>query len=122
MGIFTKGYDKVSGKKDAGIAAILSFFLPGLGQIYNEQILDGITTFIVFLFLIALTIFTGFFLAPLAIGWWAISIIYAYHVAIQINKSIEKRMWEKTNSPTQTRKRRKLNELIEDLLREWLEK
>lgn len=33
--------------KSAGLAAVLSFFVPGLGQIYNGQILKGIVLIIV---------------------------------------------------------------------------
>jgi len=32
-------------KKNPGIAALLSFFIPGAGQIYNEQIIKGLVIF-----------------------------------------------------------------------------
>lgn len=44
--------------RDAGAAAVMSFIIPGLGQIYNGEILKGICGFIVCLVLY-LTIFLG---------------------------------------------------------------
>ncbi len=34
-------------KKSAGLAAVLSFFISGLGQIYNGQILKGLIIIVV---------------------------------------------------------------------------
>jgi TM2 domain-containing membrane protein YozV len=33
--------------KSAGLAAVLSFFIPGLGQIYNGQILKGLVLIVI---------------------------------------------------------------------------
>ena len=33
--------------KSAGLAAVLSFFLPGLGQIYNGEILKGLVLIVI---------------------------------------------------------------------------
>lgn len=47
--------EKTKGKS-SGIAVVLSFFIPGLGQIYNGQILKGLLFIIVSLFLIFILI------------------------------------------------------------------
>ena len=69
--------------KSAGLAAVLSFFISGLGQIYNGQILKGLLIIVVQLINGALTtILIGWI--PLAIVWvWAI--IDAYREAERIN-------------------------------------
>ncbi len=69
--------------KSAGLAAVLSFFISGLGQIYNGQILKGLIIIVVQLINGALTtILIGWI--PLAIVWvWAI--IDAYREAERIN-------------------------------------
>ncbi len=70
-------------KKSAGLAAVLSFFISGLGQIYNGQILKGLIIIVVQVINGALTtILIGWI--PLAIVWvWAI--IDAYREAEEIN-------------------------------------
>ncbi len=69
--------------KSAGLAAVLSFFISGLGQIYNGQILKGLIIIVVQVINGALTtILIGWI--PLAIVWvWAI--IDAYREAGKIN-------------------------------------
>ena len=69
--------------KSAGLAAVLSFFISGLGQIYNGQILKGLIIIVVQIINGALTtILIGWI--PLAIVWvWAI--IDAYREAEKIN-------------------------------------
>lgn len=58
--------------KNAGIAAVLSFFISGLGQIYNGQIFKGLVIIVVQAINLALTaILIGW--VPFAIVWvWAI--------------------------------------------------
>jgi len=70
--------------KSAGLAAVLSFFIPGLGQIYNGQIGKGII-FIVLTFVFAATIivFIGFILLPL---FWIYNIYDAYNTAMDLNR------------------------------------
>lgn len=65
--------------KNAGIAAVLSFFISGLGQIYNGQIIKGLIIIVVQAINLALTaILIGW--VPFAIVWvWAI--FDAYFVA-----------------------------------------
>jgi TM2 domain-containing membrane protein YozV len=69
--------------KSAGLAAVLSFFISGLGQVYNGQILKGLVIIVVQIINGALTtILIGWI--PLAIVWvWAI--IDAYREAERIN-------------------------------------
>jgi TM2 domain-containing membrane protein YozV len=69
--------------KSAGLAAVLSFFISGLGQIYNGRILKGLVIIVVQIINGALTtVLIGWI--PLAIVWvWAI--IDAYREAERIN-------------------------------------
>lgn len=69
--------------KSAGLAAVLSFFISGLGQIYNGRILKGLVIIVVQIINGALTtVLIGWI--PLAIVWvWAI--IDAYREAEKIN-------------------------------------
>ena len=69
--------------KNAGIAAVLSFFISGLGQVYNGQITKGLLIMLVQLINAALTgILIGWI--PFAIVWvWAI--FDAYFVAERKN-------------------------------------
>jgi TM2 domain-containing membrane protein YozV len=69
--------------KNAGIAAVLSFFISGLGQIYNGQIIKGL---VIILVQVVNGILTGILIGwiPLAIVWvWAI--FDAYFVAERKN-------------------------------------
>ncbi|MBN2445889.1 MAG: hypothetical protein JXO22_04145 [Phycisphaerae bacterium] len=62
----------------AGIAAILSFFLTGLGQIYNGQIIKGLLLMAVQAVNIALMwVLIGFLLWPIV---WIYGMIDAYDV------------------------------------------
>ena len=70
--------------KNPGFAAGLSFFIPGLGQIYNGQIMKGILFIIlasVFGFLTIVLI--GYVLYPL---FWIYNIYDAYNTAREINE------------------------------------
>jgi TM2 domain-containing membrane protein YozV len=65
--------------KNPGVAAVLSFFFPGLGQIYNGQILIGIIMGIITLFLYLIVI--GFVVH--------LYLIYdAYKTAVKYNNNI----------------------------------
>jgi len=70
-------------KKNPGVAAVLSFFFPGLGQIYNGELSKGLTVVIFTIISWILTcIYVGFIF--LIILWvWAIS--DAYKTAEKIN-------------------------------------
>lgn len=71
--------------KSAGLAAILSFLLPGLGQIYNGQILKGIVLVVIDAINAALMFILIGFVTH------AITVIYAtydaYKTADRINAS-----------------------------------
>ncbi|WP_240335263.1 hypothetical protein [Paraliobacillus sediminis] len=70
--------------KNAGLAAVLSFFVAGLGQIYNGQIGKGIG-FIVAYFISGLLMFViiGFITTPIL---WIWGMVDAYNVATRINE------------------------------------
>ena len=69
--------------KNSGIAAVLSFFISGLGQIYNGQIIKGLVILVVQSINLALTVILIGWI-PFAIVWvWAI--FDAYSVAERIN-------------------------------------
>lgn len=71
-------------RKNPGVAAVLSFFWAGLGQIYNGQLAKGIG-FIVLYAVCVLLIFVviGFILVPIV---WIIGIWDAYNTAKQYNE------------------------------------
>jgi TM2 domain-containing membrane protein YozV len=69
--------------KNPGISAVLSFFWPGLGQIYNGQIGKGIILLLSSSISAVLTLFLiGCLLYPLV---WIFAIYDAYHEAERIN-------------------------------------
>ena len=59
--------------KNPGVAAVLSFFLPGLGQIYNGQILWGIIVMIV---VMPLTALIAFFMVPQAAQYAVVGAVF----------------------------------------------
>lgn len=63
-------------RKEPGLAVILSFFMPGLGQFYNGEVGKGLGFLIGFWVLI--WVFIG-------IGFWIWSMADAYQVATEIN-------------------------------------
>jgi TM2 domain-containing membrane protein YozV len=72
--------------KSPGLAAVLSFFICGLGQIYNGQIVKGL------IFLVAyfiswwmMYIVIGFITTPIL---WIWGIVDAYRVAQKINAQV----------------------------------
>jgi TM2 domain-containing membrane protein YozV len=70
-------------KKSAGVAVILSFFLPGLGQIYNGQIGKGIGMIILaIIFGLLCAILIGY---PLYLILWIYGMYDAYSTANKIN-------------------------------------
>jgi TM2 domain-containing membrane protein YozV len=69
--------------KSPGIAAVLSFFICGLGQIYNGQISKGLI--MMFTYLVSwmlMLVIIGFFTTPIL---WIWGIIDAYRSAERIN-------------------------------------
>jgi len=74
---------RMTSAKNPGLAAVLSFFFSGLGQIYNGQILKGLLFMVVqvvnfVLSFVVIGLFTGF-----AVWVWAI--VDAYSSAEKIN-------------------------------------
>ncbi|WP_407272977.1 hypothetical protein [Radiobacillus sp. PE A8.2] len=72
--------------KNAGIAAVLSFFICGLGQIYNGQVGKGIL-FIISYFIswLLMLIIIGFITTPIL---WIWGIIDAHRAATKINQQV----------------------------------
>jgi len=69
--------------KSPGVAAVLSFFICGLGQIYNGQIGKGIAMIIAYLISWSLCVFViGFITTPVL---WIWGMIDAYNTADRIN-------------------------------------
>jgi TM2 domain-containing membrane protein YozV len=69
--------------KNSGIAAVLSFFFPGVGQIYNGEIGKGIAFVLLnFVFWILTFLIIGL---PLLLVLWVWAIYDAYSVAERIN-------------------------------------
>jgi predicted Zn finger-like uncharacterized protein len=72
------------GPKNSGIAAVLSFFWTGVGQIYNGQILLGLGMMALqFVFILLCFVVIGF---PLLFILWVWSIYQAYNTAEKINR------------------------------------
>ena len=73
--------------KNPGLAAVLSFFITGLGQIYNGQIGKGIALIAAAVVSgLLCTVVVGFILLP---AIWIYGIYDAYKTAERINKSIK---------------------------------
>jgi TM2 domain-containing membrane protein YozV len=69
--------------KSPGLAAVLSFFVPGLGQVYNGQIAKGLfLVFLGFLSFLLMAVVVGYLLyLPL----WVYAIYDGYRMAERIN-------------------------------------
>jgi TM2 domain-containing membrane protein YozV len=71
-------------RKNPGVAAVLSFFWAGLGQIYNGELAKGIAFMVVYAFCVLLIfVVIGFILVPIV---WVIGIYDAYNTAKQYNE------------------------------------
>ncbi len=71
-------------QKNPGFAVVLSFFVPGLGQIYNGQIMKGIIFIVLASFFGFLTVFLiGYILYPL---FWIYNLYDAYNTAKRYNE------------------------------------
>lgn len=66
-------------RKSSGIAVVLSFFIPGLGQIYNGEIGKGIL-FILLSFILFLLMFLLIGI-PLYLIFWVYNMYDAYKTA-----------------------------------------
>lgn len=76
----------VRNQKNAGLAAVLSFLIIGLGQIYNGEIAKGLILLVVSYLCIAL----AFLIIPLIVGivLWIYAIYDAYDTAKKINEGL----------------------------------
>lgn len=73
--------------KNEGLAAILSFFLPGLGQMYNGEISKGVLLMIIQVVnIILMFVIIGLFTYLLV---WGYSIVDAYTTAKGINRRLQ---------------------------------
>ena len=71
--------------KSAGLAAVLSFLIPGLGQIYNGQIVKGLILVVVQAINVALMhVLIGFVFYPIVLVY---AVFDAYGSAERINAS-----------------------------------
>lgn len=81
--------------KNPGIAAVLSFFYMGLGQIYNGQIAKGIAFIIAYsISWLLMIIIIGFITTPIM---WIYGMYDAYRSAERINQDIAMRHGLNTN-------------------------
>ena len=72
-----------SSMKSPGLAAVLSFFFMGLGQIYNGQIIKGIIFIILYsISIVSMAVIIGFITTPLL---WILGMVDAYMTAEKIN-------------------------------------
>lgn len=70
-------------QKNPGVAAVLSFFWAGLGQIYNGEIGKGVLLLIVYFFsCLMMWILIGFITTPIL---WIYGMIDAYKTAEKMN-------------------------------------
>ena len=70
--------------KSSGLAAILSFLIPGLGQIYNGEIMKGVLFIVLALVFVILILF--FIGIPLYFILWIYAIYDAYQGAERHNR------------------------------------
>jgi TM2 domain-containing membrane protein YozV len=71
--------------KNAGLAAVLSFFWCGLGQIYNGEIGKGILFMIVYgISLVLIMVLVGFVTTPIL---WIWGMVDAYRAAERMNRA-----------------------------------
>ena len=73
----------VKSHKDPGVAAVLSFFYCGLGQIYNGEIGKGVLLLVVyFVSLVAILVVVGLITTPIL---WLYGMFDAYKTAERLN-------------------------------------
>lgn len=71
-------------RKNPGVAAVLSFFWAGLGQIYNGQLAKGLGFIVLYLFCVLLIfVAIGLILVPIV---WIVGMWDAYNTAKQYNE------------------------------------
>jgi len=74
--------------KNPGVAAVLSFFYCGLGQIYNGQIFKGILMFVAYsISILLMYVMIGFITTPIL---WIWGMYDAYRKAERMNLNSKK--------------------------------
>lgn len=79
------------GRKEPGIALLLSFFIPGLGSMINGDVGAGIGFLCMYVFGFVLVICLGWILIgfiglPLSLVAWGWSMYHAYQGAVEYNR------------------------------------
>jgi len=75
--------------KNPTVAVLLSFFLAGLGQLYNGQFEKGVLFIVGYIIsLLLISIFVGFITTPL---FWIFGMVDAYKAAISINEELARK-------------------------------
>lgn len=80
--------------KNPGLAALLSFFISGAGQIYNGQLGKGIIAFISTTLTLVVGIMGNLILIVISIILWIIWICDAYTTAQKINRGEITGQWD----------------------------
>lgn len=75
--------------KSPGLAAVLSFLVPGLGQIYNGQVGKGLLILVFVVVLFALIVTSPVIAGGLAFLTWVLAIYDAYTQAERYNEGEE---------------------------------
>ena len=76
----------VVAEKSPGLAAVLSFFWAGLGQIYNGEISKGIVMMVAYaVSCVLMAIVVGFFTTPIL---WIYGMVDAYRTAEKFNAGL----------------------------------
>jgi len=89
-------YDTPVFYKNPGLAAVLSFFYMGLGQVYNGQIAKGIAFIVTYtISLILMLLLIGFITTPILFIW---GIVDAYRSAERINRDLAFHSAQRTGS------------------------
>jgi len=79
--------------KNPGIAAVLSFFWPGVGQIYNGQMTKGLILVGInaICWLLNITLILSIIGIPIQVVLGLYAIFDAYNTAVKINKTISQK-------------------------------
>lgn len=72
--------------KNPGLAAVLSFFYMGLGQIYNGQIAKGVAFIVAYtISWVMIIVLIGFFTTPIL---WILGMVDAYRSSEKLNRDM----------------------------------
>lgn len=83
----TTAYRRERGPQNSpGVAAVLSFFFVGLGQIYNGEIGKGLLMMVGYIVCLVITAFTVGLAFPLPLLLWVWGMIDAYNEAERFNR------------------------------------